>query len=32
MAREMPAGQLVEVLVEEIDRARTALSSKGEYR
>ncbi|MET7476130.1 nitronate monooxygenase [Streptomyces sp. NPDC005648] len=32
MAREMPAGRLVEVLVEEIDRARTALSSEGEYR
>ncbi|MFI9805668.1 nitronate monooxygenase [Streptomyces sp. NPDC052301] len=29
MARELPAGRLVEVLVEELDAARTALSAEG---
>ncbi|MGP4091126.1 nitronate monooxygenase [Streptomyces sp. KR55] len=29
MARELPAGQLVEVLAAELDAARTALSSRG---
>lgn len=29
MARELPAGRLVEVLAEELDAARTALSAKG---
>lgn len=32
MARELPAGQLVEVLAAEIDAARTALSGKGDLR
>ncbi|MGW3118937.1 nitronate monooxygenase [Streptomyces sp. NPDC001107] len=32
MARELPAGQLVEVLAAEIDAARTALSDKGDLR
>ena len=32
MARELPAGQLVEVLAAEIDMARTALSGKGDLR
>ncbi|WP_458243702.1 nitronate monooxygenase [Streptomyces sp. MAI_2237] len=32
MAREMPAGQLVEVLAAELDAARTALSDKGGLR
>ncbi|GAA2499577.1 nitronate monooxygenase [Streptomyces longisporus] len=32
MARELPAGQLVEVLAAEIDVARTALSGKGDLR
>lgn len=32
MAREMPAGQLVEVLVAELDAAKTALSGKGGLR
>ncbi|MCX4880717.1 MULTISPECIES: nitronate monooxygenase [unclassified Streptomyces] len=32
MARELPAGQLVEVLAAELDAARTALSAKGDLR
>jgi nitronate monooxygenase len=32
MARELPAGQLVEVLVAELDAARTALSAEGDLR
>ncbi|MFR0352526.1 nitronate monooxygenase [Streptomyces sediminimaris] len=32
MARELPAGQLVEVLAAELDVARTALSGKGDLR
>ncbi|WP_030934162.1 nitronate monooxygenase [Streptomyces sp. NRRL S-646] len=32
MARELPAGQLVEVLAAEIDMARTALSGKADLR
>ncbi|MCI3269740.1 nitronate monooxygenase [Streptomyces cylindrosporus] len=32
MARELPAGQLVEVLAAELDAARTALSGKGDLR
>ncbi|MFJ9904138.1 nitronate monooxygenase [Streptomyces sp. NPDC101152] len=32
MARELPAGQLVEVLTAELDAARTALSGKGDPR
>ncbi|MFF4796909.1 nitronate monooxygenase [Streptomyces sp. NPDC001351] len=32
MARELPAGQLVEVLAAEIDMARTALTGKGDLR
>ncbi|MER6420785.1 nitronate monooxygenase [Streptomyces sp. NPDC001137] len=32
MARELPAGQLVEVLAAELDMARTALSGKGDLR
>lgn len=32
MARELPAGQLVEVLAAELDAARTALSGQGEIR
>lgn len=32
LARELPAGQLVEVLAAEIDMARTALSGKGDLR
>ena len=32
LARELPAGQLVEVLAAEIDAARTALSGKGDLR
>jgi nitronate monooxygenase len=30
MARELPAGQLVEVLSAELEEARTALSAAGE--
>ncbi|MEU6350615.1 nitronate monooxygenase [Streptomyces sp. NPDC047072] len=30
-ARELPAGQLVEVLAAELDAARTALSTKGDF-
>ncbi|MGW1210636.1 nitronate monooxygenase [Streptomyces sp. NPDC002499] len=32
MARELPAGQLVEVLAAELDSAKTALSGKGGFR
>ncbi|MGW3203518.1 nitronate monooxygenase [Streptomyces sp. NPDC001135] len=32
MARELPAGRLVEVLAEELDAARTALSAEGDLR
>jgi len=32
MARELPAGQLVEVLAAELDGAKTALSGKGGFR
>lgn len=32
MARELPAGQLVEVLAAELDAAKTALSAKGDLR
>ncbi|MET9910007.1 nitronate monooxygenase [Streptomyces sp. NPDC006476] len=32
MARELPAGQLVEVLAAELDAARTALSGQGDLR
>ncbi|MFD5798432.1 nitronate monooxygenase [Streptomyces diastatochromogenes] len=32
MARELPAGELVEALVGELDAARTALSAKGDLR
>ncbi|WP_053852309.1 nitronate monooxygenase [Streptomyces sp. NRRL B-24085] len=32
LARELPAGQLVEILAAELEAARTALSGKGELR
>lgn len=32
MARELPAGQLVEILAAELDAARTALSGTGDLR
>jgi nitronate monooxygenase len=32
MARELPAGQLVEILAAELEAARTALSDKGGLR
>lgn len=32
LARELPAGQLVEILAAELDAARTALSGKGDLR